>query len=122
MSVMKIGLVCPYNMFSKSGGVAQQVAHIYVELKKRGHTVRIITPRPYNYKAATPTDYILLGTSRSVRAGLGTAGELALEIDGDEIEAVLSDEKFDVINFHEPWIPILARQIIQRSNVPQVGT
>jgi phosphatidylinositol alpha-mannosyltransferase len=122
MAVMKIALVCPYNMFDKHGGVAQQVVHLAAELKKRGHTTKIITPKPFGYKDAAPPDYILLGTSRTVRAGLGTAGELALEFDGDEIESVLANERFDVINFHEPWIPVLARQIIQRSSGAHVGT
>lgn len=119
---MKIGLVCPYNMFDKAGGVQEQVKHICSELEKRGHKVKIITPKPFGYEGPVKSQYILLGTSRRVRAGLATSGDLALEIDGDEIETVLDREKFDLINYHEPWIPVLARQIIQRSNTAQVGT
>lgn len=63
MTVMKIGLVCPYNMFDKAGGVQQQVVHIYENLKKRGHHVKIITPRPVGFSGPVPEDYILLGTS-----------------------------------------------------------
>src|SRR4051812_19426686 len=122
MTVMKIGLVCPYNMFDKAGGVQEQVIHIYSNLEKRGHHVKIITPRPFGYEGPVAPKFILLGTSRRVRAGLATSGDLALEIDGDEIKTVLEDEKFDLINFHEPWIPVLARQIIQRSDAAHVGT
>jgi phosphatidylinositol alpha-mannosyltransferase len=34
----------------------------------------------------------------------------------------LDTEKFDVINFHEPWAPILARQMLQLSDNVHVGT
>lgn len=119
---MKIALVCPYNMFERSGGVQSVVSHLAEGLVKKGHQVKIITPKPVRYKGELPSNYILLGTSRRVRAGLSTAGDLAFEIDGDEIDAVLKAEKFDVINFHEPWIPVLARQISQKSSAAHVGT
>jgi uncharacterized protein YbjT (DUF2867 family) len=43
---MKIGLVCPYDMFGKTGAVAQIVIYFQDSLIKRGHQVKIITPRP----------------------------------------------------------------------------
>ena len=61
---MKIGLVCPYNLF-KGGGVQECVIAIQAELAKRGHEALIIAPQPKE----TPdevADYIrLLGRALS---------------------------------------------------------
>jgi phosphatidyl-myo-inositol alpha-mannosyltransferase len=122
---MKIALVCPYNMFDSAGGVADLVVHLHDGRKKRGHTVKIITPRPSSSDIKQPPeDYILLGNISGNRfsAGLGTAGTWTFDIDSDEVAEAMDREKFDVINFHEPWAPILARQILQHSNSAHVGT
>lgn len=119
---MKIALVCPYDMVWHSGGVQQIVMHQAEGLRARGHSVKIITPRPSGAPSEDMKDYIFLGNSRKLKAGLATSGDIGFEIDGNEIDTVLTREKFDVINFHEPWIPILARQIIMRSTAAHVGT
>jgi len=119
---MKIGLVCPYNMFEHAGGVQQLVMHLADGLNKKGHIVKIITPRPVRFHGEVPENYILLGTSRKVRSGLATMGDVTFEIDNNQVAAVLENEKFDVINFHEPWAPVLARQIASRSSAAHVGT
>jgi phosphatidylinositol alpha-mannosyltransferase len=64
----------------------------------------------------------LLGTSAKFNAGLATDGTWTFNIGADEIKEVLDREKFDVINFHEPWAPILARQMLQQSDTVHVGT
>lgn len=121
---MKIALVCPYNMFERAGGVHQVIIHLHDGLVKKGHSVKIITPRPPKYKSDAPKDYILLGTSSKFNpgVGMGTNGAWTFDIDNKEIKAVLSREKFDVINFHEPWAPILARQMLPLSKAAHVGT
>ncbi|HVO86203.1 MAG TPA: glycosyltransferase family 4 protein [Candidatus Binatia bacterium] len=119
---MKIALVCPYNMLELSGGVSEVVTHLRDELVKRGHEVKIITPRPAGFKGKLPKDYIFLGTSAKFNAGLATDGTWTYDIEAEEISRVLNSEKFDVINFHEPWAPILARQILALSDTAHVGT
>ncbi|MBX4191014.1 glycosyltransferase family 4 protein [Candidatus Saccharibacteria bacterium] len=119
---MKIALVCPYDLLEKSGGVGDVVTHLHKGLVKNGHIVRVITPRPNGYRGKIPKDYIFLGTSSKFRAGPATEGAWTFNIDSDEIKEVLDREKFDVINFHEPWAPILARQILPLSNAGHVGT
>ena len=121
---MKIALVCPYEMIGHAGGVAQVVEHLQEGLIKKGHVVKIITPRPSKYKGKAHKNYILLGNSANTKLspGLGTAGTWTFDIDNQEVQEVLQREKFDVINFHEPWAPILARQILLYSEVAHVGT
>ncbi len=120
---MKIALVCPYNMFEHAGGVQSLVTHLAEGLKKRGHEVKIITPRPTGFKGQIPEGYILLGTTTKFNPTMmGTSGTWTFDIDEKEVNKVLEAEKFDVINFHEPWAPILARQILQSSEAAHVGT
>jgi phosphatidylinositol alpha-mannosyltransferase len=121
---MKIALVCPYNMLERAGGVSEVVTHLQEGLNNKGHSVKIITPRPAGFEGALPKDYIMLGTSGrfNLNPGLATDGSWTFNIDSDELQDVLDREKFDVINFHEPWAPILARQILQQSQTAHVGT
>ena len=120
---MKIALVCPYNMFERPGGVQTLVLALAEGLKRRHHEVKIITPRPAGFKGKVPEDYILLGnTTKFNPTMMGTSGAWTFDIDEKKVEKVLQAEKFDVINFHEPWAPILARQILQISQTAHVGT
>ena len=119
---MRIALVCPYNILETSGGVGEVVTHLRSELKKKGHSVKIITPRPNKFRGKVPVDYILMGTSAKFNAGLATDGAWTYNLDDEEIAEILDKEKFDVINFHEPWAPILARQILPVSDAAHVGT
>jgi phosphatidylinositol alpha-mannosyltransferase len=119
---MKIPLVCPYDMIGHAGGVQQIVMNQAAGLRKRGHSVKIITPRPLGTQHEAPDDYIFVGSSTKLKAGLATAGDVGFEIDGREIEDILEREKFDVINFHEPWLPHISRQLIQRSDSAHVAT
>ena len=109
-------------MLDRPGGVPQVVIHLYEGLKKRGHTVRIITQRPSSFKGKAPEDYILLGISRTFKGGLGTEGNWGMPTDNEEIARILEEEKFDVINFHEAWIPMLAWQMVKYSKAAHVAT
>jgi phosphatidyl-myo-inositol alpha-mannosyltransferase len=119
---MKIALVCPYNMLDRPGGVPQVVMHLHEGLKKKGHIVKVITQRPSSFKGEAPKDYILFGITRTFKGGLGTEGNWGMPSDGDEIARVLEEEKFDVINFHEPWMPMLTWQMVKHSEAAHVGT
>src|SRR3989344_9442393 len=119
---MKIALVCPYNMFERTGGVQQLVTHLHGGLVKKGHLVKVITQRPSGFKGPIPDDYILFGISRDFTGGLGMSGNWGMPSDSNEIGEILKREQFDVINFHEPWLPMLAWQMLKHSNAAHVGT
>jgi phosphatidylinositol alpha-mannosyltransferase len=121
---MKIGLVCPYDMFEKPGGVQQLVSHLADGLRARGHEVKIITPKPAGFTGEVPEGTVLLGNSTklNISPGLGTVGAWTFDISDKDVKELIDQEKFDVINFHEPWAPILARQILNRSSEAHVGT
>ena len=119
---MKIALVCPYNMFERTGGVQQLVTHLHGGLVKKGHLVKVITQRPSGFKGPIPDDYILFGISRDFTGGLGMSGNWGMPSDSNEIGEILKREQFDVINFHEPWLPMLAWQMLKHSKAAHVGT
>lgn len=119
---MKIALVCPYNMFERTGGVQQLVIHLAEGLRAKGHTVKILAPRPISYKGAVPDDYILLGTTRNFKGGFGTSGNWGSTLNINEVQRTLEAEKFDVINFHEVWVPMIGMQILHFSDSAHVAT
>lgn len=91
------------------------------KLEERGHTVRVISPRPRNFDGDVPADHILLGTSTDVRS-FATTTSFSISGDSDQIEAILEQENFDLLHFHEPWVPILSRQILTKSRCINVAT
>jgi phosphatidyl-myo-inositol alpha-mannosyltransferase len=119
---MKIGLFSPYDMF-KGGGVQEHIAATQVELNKRGHDAVIITPQPRSYKGETPKGMIFLGGSADFKSPLHTVVQVSATSSPDEtIAAVLDTEQFDVLHLHEPWIPIVSRQLLSRSKAVNIGT
>jgi phosphatidylinositol alpha-mannosyltransferase len=118
---MRIALICPYHMW-RGGGVKEQVVHLCEEYQKAGHYVRIITPLPADYTGPTQEPIITLGTSRTTTAFAGTAWQWSVSVDTDAIDEVFRREQFDVIHFHEPWIPVWGRQLVMRSPAAKVAT
>jgi phosphatidylinositol alpha-mannosyltransferase len=119
---MKIGLVCPYNMFQFAGGVQEIVIQLAKELRGMGHSVKIITPRPRNFSDTVPEGMILLGRSAKLNTPFATMVDFGFEADPEEIENMLAEESFDIIHFHEPWVPVLSRQILSRSKSINIAT
>lgn len=119
---MKIGLVCPYNMFQFAGGVQEIVNQQYAYLVKQGHDVRIITPRPRQYEGEIPNDMILVGRSVKANTPFKTMVDFGFQADTNEIESILEEENFEILHFHEPWVPLLSRQILNKSQAINIAT
>lgn len=118
---MKIGLVLPYS-FVKGGGVKEHVISVQKELIKRGHEVKIITPQPRGYQEPAPENVIFMGGSTDIRSPFHTTAQISVTVNPDRVDEVLARENFDILHFHEPWVPIISRQILSRSNAVNVAT
>ncbi|HSX46442.1 MAG TPA: glycosyltransferase family 4 protein [Patescibacteria group bacterium] len=118
---MKIGLVCPYNIF-RGGGVQEHVRGQAAELVKRGHTVKIITPRPRKHIDDAPEDTIFVGNSTPVKTPISTSLELGINLGRTSIDDVLVAEQFDLLHVHEPEVPVLGAQIIAKATCPVFAT
>ncbi len=120
---MKIGLVCPYSI-NKHGGVLEVVLALRDGLTHRGHEVKIITPKPRNHAEKPAKGVIFFGTSTDFRtlAFTETTSQVSSTADTEEVDNILAAEQFDILHFHEPWQPLLSRQLLQRSNSVNVAT
>lgn len=118
---MKIGLVCPYNI-AFGGGVQKLVLGYQAELRRRGHDAIIITPEPRDMRGGFKHDHVLfLGNGTEFASPLHTTGQVSAGLN-DEIDAMLDENSFDVLHFHEPGVPLLSRQILARSKTANVAT
>ncbi len=115
---MKIGLVCPYNI-TKGGGVQEIVRAQQKLLLARGHDAYIITPLPR--EGAEPEDHMIFVGGSADFSALGTTGQVSAGIN-ETIDSMLEEQQFDVLHFHEPWVPMLSLQILSRSNTINVAT
>jgi phosphatidylinositol alpha-mannosyltransferase len=117
---MKIGLICPYSI-AKSGGVQEIVYAMQTELARRGHDCYIITPRPQDHGNEPEDHMIFIGGAADFNAPTHTTIQVSASV-SDTIDRMLAEERFDVLHFHEPWIPMLSYQILARSKTANVAT
>ena len=118
---MKIGLVCPYDFF-RHGAVQKLIELLDTELTQRGHDVRIITPRPQHYDGDPPPRTIFIGRSTKWNTPMSTTLEVGASFVPNGLEEMLAAENFDLINVHEPEVPILGAQIAARASCPIIAT
>lgn len=118
---MKIGLVCPYNLF-KGGGVQECVLAMRAELTSRGHEVLIITFRPSSFKGRVPPHVRMLGRGRDVKSPFSTTAQISVTVDIEQVDELFENEQFDVLHFHEPWVPLLSLQLLTRSRAKNIAT
>jgi phosphatidylinositol alpha-mannosyltransferase len=65
---------------------------------------------------------IFVGGAADFKSPLHTTSQFSLAADTDGITQMLEEEQFDILHFHEPWVPVLSRQILSRSNSVNVAT
>ena len=117
---MKIGLVTPY-IYPLPGGVNGHVAMLYENLIARGHDVRIISSA-HGPQRHSEGDVIRLGYGFSVPAN-GSMGTITI---GPRytpmIREMLERERFDVLHFHEPFVPFLSLMLLRESRSVNIAT
>jgi phosphatidylinositol alpha-mannosyltransferase len=120
---MKIGLVCPYHIF-RGGGVQECVFALQRELVARGHEAKIITPLPRDTNGHSSDDdsIVFVGTSANVKSPFHTTAQVSVALDQRSMSEMLEREQFDVLHFHEPWVPIMSRQLLTQSDTVNVAT
>ena len=106
------------------GGVQTLIIGLKKHLDQRGHQVYIIAPKPNAEDLdKTPEGVHLLGVSREINFKALFHTTLPLSISkSDTVANFLNKEKFDILNIHEPWMPMLPYQILQEASCPIVGT
>lgn len=105
----------------RGGGVQECVLALRDGIIARGHEAYIITPQPNDYNGQSTEGMILIGSARPFRAARTTA-QISASVDLDKLNTMLMEEDFDVLHFHEPWVPMLSMQLLQRSDAIHVAT
>lgn len=120
---MKIALVSPYD-WDVPGGVNTHVHALALQLRARGHVVKILAPAGH---PPDDPDVIAIGYPWPVAAS-GSVVRIALNPrTGRAVQEVLAREQFDVVHVHEPLMPVLPIQVLRHSRkanprVVNVGT
>jgi phosphatidylinositol alpha-mannosyltransferase len=120
---MKIGLVCPYNM-SRGGAVIEIVKDMRTGLIARGHTVKIITGQPKGVDdvGVPPEDLLFVGGVVDFRSPTHTLASFAMSRDAEASSSLVEAEQFDILHFHEPAVPLLSKQLLDRSSSVNIAT
>ncbi|HUP55019.1 MAG TPA: glycosyltransferase family 4 protein [Methylomirabilota bacterium] len=117
---MKIGLVSPY-VYPLPGGVTQHVRYLYENLRLRGHDVRILTSS-HGLQRASEGDIIRIGKGFSMPVN-GSVGTITLSPRFvSQVRAMLEREQFDLLHFHEPFVPFLSPIILRLSTSVNIAT
>jgi phosphatidylinositol alpha-mannosyltransferase len=117
---MKVGLVTPY-VYPLPGGVNQHVRYLYDNLRLRGHDVRILTSS-HGLQRASQGDIIRIGKGFSVPTN-GSVGTVTLSPRFlSQVRDVLEREQFDLLHFHEPFVPFLSPVVLRLSTSVNVAT
>ena len=117
---MKIGLVTPY-VYPVPGGVNQHVRFLYENLRLRGHDVRIITSS-HGLQRSSEGDVIRIGKGFSVPSN-GSVGTITLSPRYvSQVQQVLDREHFDLLHFHEPFVPFLSLVVLRQSSSVNIAT
>jgi phosphatidylinositol alpha-mannosyltransferase len=117
---MKIGLVTPY-VYPLPGGVNEHVHYLYEGLRARGHDVRIISSS-HGLQRASEGDVLRLGKGFSMPAN-GSVGTITLSPRYlSQVGDMLDRERFDLLHFHEPFVPFLSPIVLRRSKSVNIAT
>jgi phosphatidylinositol alpha-mannosyltransferase len=117
---VKIGLVTPY-VYPLPGGVNQHVRYLYENLRLRGHDVRILTSS-HGLQRASEGDVIRIGKGFSVPTN-GSVGTVTLSPRYvSQVSEVLERERFDLLHFHEPFVPFLSLVVLRQSTSVNIAT
>ena len=114
---MKIGLVTPY-IYPLPGGVNAHVAYLYENLIARGHDVRIISSShgPQRQARATSSAWATASPCRpTARSGTLTFSPRYASM----VREMLERERFDMLHFHEPFVPFLSLVLLRESREHQ---
>src|SRR5579884_4220415 len=78
--------------------------------------------QPRDVSNIDTTGIIFLGRAIDVRWPTHTTASFSSGFSVEAIDQMIDAEKFDILHFHEPWVPALSRQVLSRSHCLNIGT
>jgi len=117
---LKVGIVSPYG-YPHPGGVNEHVRFTHQAMRRMGHDVWIITSK-YGRQRESEGHIIRLGTGWAVPAN-GSVGRVTLGLRFKrQAREVLAAHRFDILHFHEPFVPFLSPTMLDASETVNVAT
>lgn len=117
---LKIGIVSPYG-YPHPGGVNEHVRFTYEAMRRMGHDVWIITSK-YGRERESEGHVIRLGTGWAAPAN-GSVGRVTLGLRFKrQAREVLEAHRFDILHFHEPFVPFLSPTVLDASETVNIAT
>jgi phosphatidylinositol alpha-mannosyltransferase len=117
---LKIAIVSPYG-YPHPGGVNEHVRYTYEAMRRLGHDVWLITSK-YGKQRANEAHIIRLGTGWAFPAN-GSVGRVTLGWRfKEQAREVLAEHRFDILHFHEPFVPFLSPTILEASETVNIAT
>jgi Glycosyltransferase len=117
---LKVGIVSPYG-YPHPGGVNEHVRHSYEAMRRMGHDVWIITSK-YGHERTDEGRVIRLGTGFAFPAN-GSVGRVTLGWRfKEQARELLAEHRFDILHFHEPFVPFLSPTVLEASRTVNVAT
>ena len=116
------------NFYPYVGGIAEHVHFLAAELRKRGHTVKVLTAhvggRMMEYMASTPEEEHVkrIGTGWVIRSNRSFARVSVAWRPVAQIRKYFNAERFDVVHIHGSLAPTLPLAAIQASRTLNVVT
>ncbi|TMB45993.1 MAG: glycosyltransferase family 4 protein [Chloroflexi bacterium] len=118
---MRVGLVSPYD-FASPGGVNDHVRHLARQLRNLGHETRIFAPSSRSDIDFDTAHFYRIGTPIAIPANESVARiTLSFHL-ANRVAAIIEEEAFDVLHFHEPLMPALPMTMLKMSTTANVGT
>jgi phosphatidylinositol alpha-mannosyltransferase len=118
---MKVGLVSPYD-FASPGGVTDHVRYLAGQLRGHGQEVRIFAPSSRADIDFDTREFYRIGSPIAVPVNDSVARiTLSFHL-ANRVAAIIEEERFDVLHFHEPLLPALPITMLQASTTANVGT
>ncbi len=117
---LKIGIVSPYG-YPHPGGVNEHVRFTHEAMRRMGHDVWIITSK-YGRQRESEGHIIRLGTGWAAPAN-GSVGRVTLGLRfKHQAREVMREHRFDILHFHEPFVPFLSPTMLDQSETVNVAT
>jgi phosphatidylinositol alpha-mannosyltransferase len=117
---LKVGIVSPYG-YPHPGGVNEHVRHTYQAMRRMGHDVWIVTSK-YGRERESEGHIIRLGTGYAFPAN-GSMGRLTVSWRFKRAaRELLAEHRFDILHFHEPFVPFLSPTMLDQSDTVNVAT
>jgi len=118
---MRVGLVSPYD-FASPGGVNDHVRHLAVQLQRLGHETRIFAPSSRADVDFDSARFYRIGTPIAIPVNESVARiTLSFHL-ANRVRAIIEEERFDILHFHEPLMPALPMTMLRMSTTANVGT